>query len=375
MSAHGRTPPDSFARLAFGIAALAVAVVVGFNMLIGRVSDEGSDSPAVLRSPAQAPGTDLGVFEPARGRVVVSVRGHLEAIDPFDGSSARVIEPGYLALGGEVAAGWSADGSKLALSTEYGELFVMDRTGSLDWVPVQFPDVEACPRHWPPDCAVAASAWLSPDGTKGLAFGSPPQGGHGPGRLHVMDLAGSRLSRVVEVERFERAIGDRMQPAMPVWSPDGGLAAYVWSKGGSIDTPAVGIVDLASGASRELISGWGLIRHLAWSPDGSQLLVVAGHDAPRAPTGDLNPLVQPQPASLYRVDIDDGEAHEVASGHFAVAAWSPDGAWIVAIDYPNEREVIVVGADGSGARTVATLDEPRGTSPVGGVAWHPVPAP
>jgi Tol biopolymer transport system component len=288
-------------------------------------------------------------------------------------------------------AGWSADGSKLALTTEYGDLFVMDRTGSLDWVPIeQLPDVGRwnfdeirthldCRRPRPRGRGCVSSAWLSPDGTQGLVLGSPvvPVGNGvgqrslGPGRLYVRDLDDVRASRVIEVEgfestRFESTQSYDSQRAMPVWSPDGTRVAYIWSKGGNLDTPAVGIIDLETGAARELISGWGLITQLAWSPDGSQLLVVAGPGPRLAPDGDL-------PANLYRVDIDDAEAHEVAAGRFAAAAWSPDGSRIVAVDNPGTWELIMVDADGSGARqVVAILDDQLRP---GGVVWHPRPAP
>ena len=152
----------------------------------------------------------------------------------------------------------------------------------------------------------------------------------------------------MEVEDFERARGACSQDPMPVWSPDGSQVAYVWSKGGDLATPAVGIVDLATGTSRELASGWGLVRQLAWSPDGSQLLIVAGDHAP-AYCGGLNPLVGPQSTSLYALDVDDAESHEIALGHYVAAAWSPDGTQIATIDYPGNREVVVMDAGGSGS--------------------------
>jgi Tol biopolymer transport system component len=382
MDAYGRTPRDDLARLALVVAAAVAVAIVGINLLTASERDEATESPAVASSPSPA-ATDLGVFEPARGRIVIWDHGHLEAIDPLDPTSVRVFKPGYIGFGSNVMpAGWSADGSKLALTTEHGDLFVMDQTGALDWVPIeQLPDVGLwnfdeirthldCRRPRPRPFGCASSAWLSPDGTKGLVFESPGQRSLGPGRLYVMDLDDVRASRVIEVEGIEptRSVskgGDDSQPAMPVWSPDGTRIAYIWSKEGNLDTPAVGIVDLETGAARELISGWGLITQLAWSPDGSQLLVVAGPGPPLAPGGDL-------PASLFLVDVDDAEAHEVASGRFAAAAWSPDGSRIAAVDQPGTWEVIVIDADGSGARqVVATLDE---VGPAG-VVWHPIPAP
>jgi hypothetical protein len=345
-----------FPRAVVAMSAMAFVVVVGIVLLPARQGGPG----------ASAPDSDLGVFEPARARVVYVTAGHLEALDPLDLSSPVVIDPGDLGIGPyAMAAGWSADGSMLALTDEYeGALYVMDATGSLDRVPIEeLPDVAfGC-------CSFTTSAWLSPDGTQGLAFAQGEHAQAGLGKLYILDLADVGRSRAVEVDDFEVAQGPFGQDPMPVWSPDGSQVAYVWSKGGDIATPAVGIVDLANDSSRELSSGWGLIRHIAWSPDGSQLLIVAGHDAPEY-GGQLNPLTLPQPTSLYAVDIDDAETHEIATGHYVAAAWSPDGSQIAALD---GRTAVVVDVDASHDRRVlARRGLPAGDL-WGSVVWHPIP--
>lgn len=341
--------------------ALAAAAVIGVGVLAIFLLPATTPQPRVGSSPSlpATSGTDLGVFEAVRGRIVYRVGTHLEAVDPDDPSSPVVIEPGDASPSAmpprAMPAGWSADGSKLAITDEYGgALYVMDRTGSLERVSET---AGGC-------CWFVTSAWMSPDGTERLELGV--------GRLEIIDLVGGRPSRVIDVEHFESATGEECcQPSTPVWSPDGSQVAYVWNKGGDYRTPAVAIVELGNGASRELISGWGFIRQLAWSPDGSQLLMVAGRDAPY-PSRQLNPLVHSHAASLYIVDVDDGEPHEIASGHYVSAAWSPDGTQIAAIDYPISREVVVMNADGSGLRVLAHL---RGSDLFTGVVWHPVPAP
>jgi len=342
--------------------ALAAAAVIAVGFLAislpsatpqpGGGPSQPADDPSL--SASATPENDLGVFEPARGRIVYRVGSHLEAVDPEDPSSPVVIEPvdtsPWAMPPHAMPAGWSADGTKLAITDEDGEVFyVMDRTGSLERV-----------AEYPQCCWFVTSAWMSPDGTERL--------GYAPS-LEIIDLVGNRPSRVIgEVELS-------FQHPMSVWSPDSLLVAYIWSKGGDSATPAVGIIDLTSGARRELISGWGLIRQLVWSPDGSQILVVAGPTAPDLGNRTLNPLTNPQPASLYLVDVDDGEAHEVAWGHYLAAAWSPDGTRIAAMDYVGGyHRVVVVNADGSGDRQV--LAELAGNGYLfTGVVWHPVPAP
>jgi Tol biopolymer transport system component len=317
---------------------------------------------------ASAPASGLGVFEPARGRVVFVAGGRLEAVDPLDPSSSVAIEPVGLDLGAEtMPAGWSADGSKLALTIEEGGvLYVMDAAGSLDRVAIEeLPDVEfGC-------CSFTTSSWLSPDGTQGLAFAHGDQVGLDRGKLYLVDLDDVGRSRAVRVDDFEWAPGAFSQDPMPAWSPDGSQVAYVWSKDGDLATPAIGIVDLATETSRELTSGWGLVRQLAWSPDGSQLLVAAAEDAPGF-GGALNPLTQPRQASLYVVDIDDAETQEIALGHYVAAAWSPDGSQIAAIDYSGSRKVVVLDTDGTADRRI--LAELPAGDLFTGVAWHPIPS-
>jgi Tol biopolymer transport system component len=357
-TAGERTPrhvdPRGLARTLVAMAAVVAIAVLGIGMLSVRVGGQG----------ATAPGSDLGVFEPARGRVVFVRAGRLEAVDPLDPFSSRAIESADLSPA-IMPAGWSADGSKLALEVEGSALYVMDQTGSLERVPVEerFDAAFGC-------CVFTTSAWLSPDGTEGLVFAGGDDAE--PGKLYVLDLDDVGSSRAVRVDGFEVTQGVFGQASMPVWSPDGAAAGYVWSKGGDLATPAVGIVDLASGTSRELTSGWGLIRQIAWSPDGSQLLVVAGDDAPEYWSEFSNPLTVRQPAGLYVVDIDDGEAYELHMGHYVAAAWSPDGSQIVAVDYPGSREVVVMDADGTGDRRV--LARLAASDLATGVVWHPIPS-
>jgi Tol biopolymer transport system component len=81
-------------------------------------------------------------------------------------------------------------------------------------------------------------------------------------------------------------------------------------------------------------------------------------------------LTRPQEAGLYVVDIDDGEARGIATGHYVAAAWSPDGSRIAAIDYSGSRKVVVLDADGTGDPRVLT--ELPADDLFTGVVWHPI---
>ena len=105
----------------------AAAISVTASLGGGATPD---DLGAVLGAPAGA--TAFGVFEPLRGRIVYVAGDELRAIDPADPTSvATVALPDELWDKGPVVAGWSADGTPLAPTTEGsdGKAYVMDADG------------------------------------------------------------------------------------------------------------------------------------------------------------------------------------------------------------------------------------------------------
>ncbi|WP_130354242.1 hypothetical protein [Agromyces ramosus] len=349
-------------RLVIG-AVTAATVAVAAIAVTAALDGGAPQSQGAAVDPPAFPAS-FGVFEPARGRIVYPVSGVLNSIDPTDPSSvnALALPNGMSAL---TPAGWSADGTRLALTSEHsGSSYVMDADGAI--TPVPGPG--GC-------CWFVTDPWLSPDGTAAIEF-FEDEGD----RLRLNDLEGVDASRVIELDP---PVGDRDTGVVPVtaWSPDGARIAYLAYQQDGMDVlPSVYVVDLDTGSTRQLVGpGFDHIRQMAWSPDGSQLLVIAGPWRQKNPEStSLNPLTSPKKAGLYLVSADRSSPaisasalHPIASGHYVAAAWSPDGAQIAAIDFaPSDRRLLLMGSDGSASRVLAELPA---NDLFTGVAWHPGP--
>jgi len=326
---------------------------------------------AVLRPPGQAPvastpepPSTLGVFEPFQGRIVYISMGELHGVDPANPSDQVVLEipdptPDVGPAGADrlVPAGWSEDGSVLALESEYkGRSYLMDRAGTVTRIPwEQLGFGSGC-------CWFVTSNWLSPDG-----FRAAKSGGVDLAIVDLRDLS-IESETALEPDEFPGAY-------VPAWSPDGSEIAFVVA--GYVDgvwTPTIQMYDRGEGTLRHLPTpSFGHIRNLAWSPDGKRLLVIAGDFADRSGERALsNPLTRPIATSLYLVDVEGGSARAIADGYYVAAAWSPDGSQIAAVDYPGVHNLVVMNADGSEEQVVAEM--PGGDAGLfTGLAWHPIP--
>jgi Tol biopolymer transport system component len=245
-------------------------------------------------------------------------------------------------------AGWSADGTTLALSSEHsGDMFVMKADGSLTRV--------IFGRHG--CCNFVVPPWLSPDGKTAL-FRVRREG------IDYADLAATFSDR----RMLDPPLPAGRSGWMSTWLADGRRVAFV-SEGQGGDKPTVHVADFSSGANRRLTGlDVGHIRHIISSPKGSELLVVAGAPLPRNVS--LNPLVSPQPTSLYILDADGSGVRTIASGYYVAAAWSPDGTQIAAIEYDGSRKLVVMDTDGTGKRVLVELPADELFT---GLAWHPLP--
>lgn len=344
------------------IAVAAIAVTASFD-------DAGPTERHDTALDSAARSTDFGVFEPMRGRIVYVAGDELRAVDPADPTSVHTVAlPDDLAAGMLMAAGWSADGTRLALTSEHaGKSYVMDADGTI----TQTPGDLGC-------CAFVTDPWLSPDGTTAVERVTADQ-------LRLRHLEGGDTTRVIELAP---PLGDLEGLDLPfswvpthAWSPDGSrIALALYRQVGTHELPSVYVVDLDTGAARELVRAeFGHIRQMTWSLNSSRLLVVAGpwRFPTTPPPG--NPLLHPHEAGLYQVDVDPSARAvwastplPIASGHYVAATWSADGSQIAAMDFtPSGRRLVVMGADGSASRVLLDL---RWDSNFTGLAWHPIPS-
>lgn len=179
--------------------------------------------------------------------------------------------------------------------------------------------------------ALESTTW-SPDGAA-LAF-TEPGSVSGVRRVVVLDLATGEQRRLlddVEVSSTD-----------PAWSPDGTRLAVTRrprvESGASGGEAAVWTIDVRTGEGRRVAAG----SRPAWSPDG-RLLFDCGDGLCTAPS--------------------DGSAVAVpGTDDLTDAAWSPDGAWLAAVD--RNLRLVVLRPDGGGRRT-------HSIRVVDGPAWFP----
>lgn len=348
-------------RLAIGVISAATVTIAAIALTASLGGGTPPSQGAAADSPAGS--TGFGVFEPARGRIVYPVSGELRAIDPADPSTVNVLALPH-GMGALIPAGWSADGTRLALASEHsGENYVMDAEGAV----VQVSSGGGC-------CWFVTDPWLSPDGTAAIQF----IGDEGD-QLRLNDIEGIQRPRVITLDP---PVGDRDTGRVPItaWSPDAARIAYaVYQQVGRYLLPSVYVVDVETGGARQMLrAGFGHIRQMVWSPDGSHLLVIAGPwtQTNPEPTG-LNPMTGSKETGLYLVraerltPTDPAWAQPIALGHYVAATWSPDGAQIAAIDFaPTGRRLVVMSADGSASHVLTDLPF---NDLFTGVAWHPGP--
>jgi len=142
-------------------------------------------------------------------------------------------------------------------------------------------------------------------------------------------------------------------PSVPVLSPDGERVAFV--SAASTGLPELYVVDVASGAQRQLTNGGVAFSRPAWSPDGQKILFVAE-------------------SRLTIVDVATGQVGAVPNGNAAgTGSWSPDGSRIAfGSDRTGAWQIHAMNIDGSDARQLTDARRPSGRH---ARSWYPTWSP
>ena len=283
----------------------ALAVIVACAAIAAAVGTPGDAVARWVRDVLGAGREDARpalVRVPGGGRLLVSSPGGAWAVSA-EGSRRR--------LGGYAGASWSPHG-RFAVAWRGGELWAVEPGGRVRWS-------LARPRR------ITAARWGPVDG------------------FRIAYLAGTGLRVVNGDGTGDRPLGRARARVAPAWRPDD---AHVLAYADGRDRVRVVAVD----SGRELWRTGAVpgVRQLAWSPDGSRLLVA---------TGERVVLLGRSGRALAqrRLVSDD-------------VAWSPGGGRVAAVRRRGPRGEVVL-ADPAGRTRPRVLF--TGPGRFGPVAWSP----
>jgi TolB protein len=318
-----RPPPPPGRR--FGVAALALAVAAGGLVLAVRAFR--TERPS--RRPASTMENGLIAFSRWRPE------GGLYAMNP-DGTGVRRLTAELV----DTAPAWSPDGSRIAFLRGFwgphAGIYVMraDGTGLR-----RITDGGSLPGS-----SDNGPSW-SPEGTR-MAFARNAD-------IYVVDTDGTDLERLTEGPVMEYD---------PTWSPDGSRIAFTGYDLASDGQPPSSVRLYVMKADGTEITELGPenVQGPAWSPDGSEIAYVDTE------TGAIM-AIRPdgtEPRRILDVAGLVGGVHLVYD-----VAWSPDGTKLVFMAGPDSEDthVYVVNRDGSNAMQLTDDRAPDSTP-----AWQPV---
>ncbi|HUF53830.1 MAG TPA: hypothetical protein VMR52_08665 [Dehalococcoidia bacterium] len=283
--------------------------------LLAGVQERAGEAP-----PAEA------AFPGDNGKIAfISVRDAGQGIYVSDPDSPGVSKmPTGSLLPDEVE--WSADGQRVAFTTNNNQIFVMDADGN-NLVPITNAPEFADHPTW------------SPDGTK-IAF----QGGDAIWVANANGTGGR-----VKIAGGEA--GEDKYANTPEWSPDGSKVAYLGNFRGI--QAELFTVSPNGGTPTQLTNSDPHYGDLSWSPDGTRIA-----------TSDFRDIIVLTAAGAFvRKLTNDGCSTE--------PAWSPDGSKI-AFKHTcgGQADIFVMNADGSGTPQNVTNDAFFDFSP----DWRPLPS-
>ncbi len=365
---HGQL---SFRKLTYVLSFVCLALVLASNLPTQHAEVSTSKS---VRSVAQPGTTTTGTRGKYNGKLVFSTDRQndgglkLWTMNP-DGSNQTQLTfesergptlPDYVPVYDDFCK-WSPDGTKIALRSNRNldlnnpypdayTIYVMDYQGNnvrrliLDQLPILSSQTDA---------EIGAVEW-SPDGTKfAFSYGKVISSGipeEPSTNVYIVNTDGSGLARLT----FDGASG------APTWSPDGNQILFLSAHW------AIDVMNADGTNRRELCRVTNTIGDVAWSPDGSKLLLARSGQ----------PCGTQTCTQIFTMNSDGTELKQLTYSQFDhwSPRWSPDGTRIVFVwHWMAPRYVIyVMNADGSDEHEVSNHAVGIGDSDVD---WQPLPAP
>ena len=229
--------------------------------------------------------------------------------------------------------------------------------------------------------ARAASSPLTLAGLRDIVnVGSPKLSPDGKSVIVTVSRADFKANKnVSQIELVDVASGarrqltyDRKGSADPTWSPSGDRVAFLAEDAGKTQ---LFVLDMRGGEARKVTSEPDGIDQYAWRPDGNAFAFVATDAAPKkklpdknrdafvVTTNDYLQKAAARPAHLYTIETSGGKSKRLTRGTWSVAtgqatssiSWSADGSKIAFMKAPN---AILNDADDA---TVQTVDVASGT--------------
>jgi dipeptidyl aminopeptidase/acylaminoacyl peptidase len=260
------------------------------DLWLARTDGTGWPARLTFGRPAQSPWSDASPHWSPDGQWLVYARqGDIWVTPAAGGKACRLTDDGH----GNSSPIFSLDGQRvyfLSGRREFNNLCYTTLAG--EW-PVPLTHFEAD----------VADPRPSPDGQT-VAFVHHPQTDFDRSEICLVPAGGGDVRHLTGLPR----VWD-MQPR---WSPDGRHIAFRSNRTGWLE---LYLLDVASGATRQLTAGNADVRDFAWRPDGKQIVLVVN---------------QRGSGSLHRLDVDSAELQTMCAepGWHSLPQWGPDGRWL-----------------------------------------------
>jgi dipeptidyl aminopeptidase/acylaminoacyl peptidase len=260
------------------------------DLWLARTDATGWPARLTFDRPAQSAWSDASPhWSPDSRWLVYAGQGDIWATPAAGGKACRLTDDGR----GNSSPIFSPDGQRIYFLSgrrEFNNLCYTTLAG--EW-PIPLTHFEAD----------VADPQPSPDGQT-VAFVYHPQTDFDRSEICLVPAGGGDVRHLTGLPR----VWD-MQPR---WSPDGRRIAFRSNRTGWLE---LYLLDVASGATRQLTAGNADVRDFAWRPDGKQIVLVVN---------------QRGSGSLHRLDVDSAELQTMCAepGWHSLPQWGPDGRWL-----------------------------------------------